>query len=292
MPPASKKKNITKPRVTQRKKVKKETSVWVKIKYWLIFLFVATSIVLGYTYRHGILYYLGFKPLHAETLTKEERKLADLRIYEIVGRHKDKVFGLDISEYQGKINWQDLQKAEEEFPLHFIFIRATAGNDRTDLQFKNNWRKAKANGYIRGAYHYYRPDENSLEQAERFIKTVKLQKGDLPPVLDIEKLPRDQTLESLKLGLQRWLSRVESHYGIEPIIYSGESYYTDFLKAEFSGYKLWVANYSVFGEKIKSDWHFWQFTDKAQIKGIEGNVDVNIYNGSLEELMREIISEK
>ncbi len=87
-------------------------------------------------------------------------------------------------------------------------------------------------------------------------------------------------MDSLKKGLQRWLDRVESHYGIQPIIYSGEKYYTDFLKKEFSKYTFWVANYNEWVGTIKEDWAFWQFTEKAAIAGIPERVDLNIYNGT------------
>jgi lysozyme len=137
---------------------------------------------------------------------------------------------------------------------------------------------------IRGAYHYYRPNENSLEQAELFIKTVKLKKGDLPPVLDIEKLPKEQSIERLKIGLRRWLKAVELHYGVRPIIYTGEKYYDDFLKEEFSDYLFWIANYNFYREEIQDDWLFWQFTEKATVPGIDCKVDVNIYNGDLQQL--------
>lgn len=283
---AAKKKPIAKRRTTRKSK---QPDAWQKAKRWVMLVFIAVLVVAAYKYHNGLLYYLGFKTdKNIDALTKEERKLADLRIYEIVGRNKDKVFGIDVSHYQGRINWEKLQKAEEEFPLHFIFMRATAGKDGKDTRFAHNWKKAVENGYIRGAYHYYRPDENSLAQAEHFIKTVKLAKGDLPPVLDIEKIPNKQSMDSLKVGLQRWLGRVEAHYGMQPILYSGESFYTDFLKKEFSGYRVWIANYSFFEEDIKKEWLFWQFTDQAQIKGIEENVDVNIYNGSLESLLTHV----
>jgi lysozyme len=137
---------------------------------------------------------------------------------------------------------------------------------------------------IRGAYHYYRPNENSLEQASLFIKTVTLKKGDLPPVLDIEKLPKEQSIERLKIGLRRWLKAIEKHYGVRPIIYSGEKYYDDFLKEEFSDYLFWIANYNFYREEIQEDWLFWQFTEKATVPGIDTKVDVNIYNGDLHQL--------
>ena len=246
---------------------------------------MAFIVAMGYQYRHGVLYWLGFKTnKHIEALSKEERKIADLRTYEIVARHKDKVFGIDVSHYQGKIDWETVKNDNTDFSLGFVFVRATAGKNKLDSEYKNNWKGAKANGYLRGAYHYYRPDENSLKQADNFIKNVKLVKGDLPPVLDIEKIPNKQNLDSLKTGLKRWLVKVEKHYGVKPIVYSGESFYTDFLKKEFEGYDLWIANYSFFEEQIRKEWLFWQFTDKAILEGIETNVDVDIYNGSFDEL--------
>ena len=191
---------------------------------------------------------------------------------------------MDVSEYQGKIHWSYVDTLEKKYPLDFVFIRATVGKDRKDLQFNRNWLGAKENKMLRGAYHYYRPNENSLEQAELFIKTVTLRKGDLPPILDIEKLPKNQSLDSLKVGLKRWLKTVELHYGVKPIIYTGEKYYDDFLKDEFSNYLFWIANYNFYREEIDDDWLFWQFTEKASIPGIKGNVDVNIYNGDLQQL--------
>jgi len=284
---ASTHKKVVRKRPVPKSKSKAQPKVTPgKILKYSFLLLLAAFIVAGiYQYRHGLLYYLGFTPAkNIDVLTKDERKIADLRIYEIVAKNKGKVFGLDVSHYQGRINWDSIERTKGEFPLDFMFIRATQGKDGTDSEFKRNWRSAKAGGFIRGAYHYYRPDENSLKQADNFIKGVKLHKGDLPPVLDIEKVPSRQNLDSLKSGLKRWLTRVENHYGVKPIIYSGESFYSDFLQDEFEDYTVWIANYSFFAEEISDDWLFWQFTDKATVKGINGNVDVNMYNGSLTEL--------
>lgn len=276
-----------------RKRKSKKTSTKITqgkiLKYSLLLLFSAFLIAMGYQYRHGFLYWLGFKTdKRIESLSKEERKIADLRTYEILARHKDKVFGIDVSHYQGKIEWGTVANDNPDFPIGFVFVRATAGSKKLDSEFKDNWKGAKSNGFLRGAYHYYRPDENSIKQADNFIKNVKLSEGDLPPVLDIEKIPNKQNLDSLKTGLKRWLVKVEKYYGVKPIIYSGESFYTDFLKKEFKGYDLWIANYSVFTDEIRKEWLFWQFTDKASLKGIETNVDVNIYNGSYAELRKMI----
>lgn len=253
------------------------------LKYSFLLLIVTLFIATCYNYRHGLLYYLGFKTnKRIESLSKEKRQITNLRLYEIVSRHKDKVFGIDVSHYQGRIDWDSLQGAE--FPLHFVFLRASAGKDGIDSQFNRNWDEAGRHNFMRGAYHYYRPNENSLKQADNFIKNVKLGKGDLPPVLDIETIPSKQSMDSLKSGLKRWLDKVEGHYGMKPIIYSGESFYTDFLREEFAGYQLWIANYSFFEDEIRPEWLFWQFTDKGTVKGIDGNVDVDIFNGTLPQL--------
>nr|WP_294935893.1 glycoside hydrolase family 25 protein [uncultured Flavobacterium sp.] len=247
--------------------------------FFVLFIFGAL-----YNYRTSLLCYLGFRSERDTELTEEEREIEDLRIFEVLSRHDTKLAGFDVSEYQGKIQWDKIDKIDEDFPLSFVFVRATAGCKRTDCRFDENWKAAKENFFIRGAYHYYRPNENSIAQADHFIKTVRLGKGDLPPVLDIEKLPREQSMDSLKVGLRRWLKRVENHYKVRPIIYSGESYYTDFLMEEFKEYPFWIANYNYSVGTIKDGWMFWQFTEKAQIKGIKGLVDVNVYNGNIENL--------
>jgi len=246
----------------------------------LALLFIGTL----YHYRAGLAFYLGFKSDKVLEEDEVDKHLSDVRNIQVLENHKGKVIGIDVSEFQGKVDWDEVEILEEKYPVKFVFIRATAGNDRVDGQFKRNWGAAKENKILRGAYHYYRPNENSIEQANLFIKTVKLQKGDLPPVLDIEKLPKNQPLDSLKKGLKRWLNKVEKHYQVRPIIYTGESYYDDFLKEEFGEYLFWIANYNFYREKIEDDWLFWQFTEKASLPGIKHRVDVNIYNGDLEQL--------
>lgn len=265
----------------RRKLKKKKSSFSGK---WIDFFFIGIAILfifsIAYHYRSGIINYLGFKS-HYNSGTNVFSEARNLKVLE---KNEGKTVGLDVSEYQGKIRWSYVDTIEEKYPLRYVFIRATVGKDRVDNQFKRNWLGAKENKMIRGAYHYYRPNENSLQQAELFIKTVKLKKGDLPPVLDIEKLPKEQSIERLKIGLRRWLKAVELHYGVRPIIYTGEKYYDDFLKEEFSDYLFWIANYNFYREEIQEDWLFWQFTEKATVPGIDTNVDVNIYNGDIQQL--------
>lgn len=268
------------------RKPKKKATVFSGnlFRYSIVAFFIVLMLGLGYHYRNGLSYYFGFKSDKISRANREAKRIPDVRNFQVLEKHQGKSIGIDVSEYQGEISWSYVDTLENKHPLHYVFIRATVGKDRKDRKFEKNWLGAKENKMIRGAYHYYRPNENSLEQAELFIKTVTLQKGDLPPVLDIEKLPKNQSIANLKLGLKRWLHAVESHYGVKPIIYSGESYYEDFLKEEFGDYLFWIANYNFYREEIAEDWLFWQFTEKASVPGIKGNVDVNIYNGDLQQL--------
>jgi len=266
---------ISRKPTVRRKTTKKNKSIF-SVNLVLISLLLIGFIFGIYHYRNAILYYFSFK---SEKSLKDD-KVAQARIYQILKAHKDLTFGFDVSQFQGKINWNEVDSLEHKFPLQYVFIRATAGNNKKDIRFDENWAAAKNHHFIRGAYHYYRPNENSLEQAANFIRSVRLQKGDLPPVLDVEKFPKNQSIDSLKLGLQRWLKKVDEHYKVRPIIYTSEKYYNDFLKEDFPEYAFWVANYNFFVENIKNDWLFWQFTEKAKLNGIEERVDVNIYNGT------------
>lgn len=232
-------------------------------------------------YRDGLAYYFSFKTKHR---SEKQSTLALVRTAQVLAKHEGKSVGFDVSEYQGKIQWEALGKVEGQYPLDFVFVRSTAGKDKTDLRFDANWEGAKKAGLLRGAYHYYRPNENSLEQAANFIVHTPLRKGDLPPVLDIEQMPENQSMDRLKLGLQKWLDAVEKHYGVQPIIYTGEKYYDAFLKEEFSQYTFWIANYNFFVEEIDSGWMFWQFTESGEIAGVPGKVDLNVFNGPKERL--------
>jgi lysozyme len=269
-----------------RRKMKKKVSFFSFLftKYSIIAFLVLLLFGMVYHYRNGLAYYFSFKTNKILRENAADKRLSDVRNVQVFENHSGMSVGIDVSEYQGEISWSYVDTLENKYPLHYVFIRATVGKDRLDKKFNENWLGAKKNKLIRGAYHYYRPNENSLEQAELFIETVKLSKGDLPPVLDIEQLPKNQSMSKLKVGLKRWLKRVEEHYKVRPIIYTGEKYYNDFLKEEFSDYLFWIANYNFYREKINEDWLFWQFSEKASVPGIEGNVDVNIYNGDVQQL--------
>ena len=264
-------------RINCHKNRSNKTLAWKKYLFIaLIFIGLSTTV---YRNRATILYYFSFK----KHQNNRNERLNQARIAQILQMHSDKPIGIDVSQYQGKINWNEVKMIDKQL-IRFVFVRAAIGNDGLDARFKENWNAAKQQKFICGAYHYYRPNENSILQAKLFVKNVRLHKGDFPPVLDIEKLPEEQSIDSLKVGLKRWLKFVEKHYQVKPIIYSSERYYNDFLKSEFEDYTFWVANYNFFVNDLQPDWLFWQFSEKGIINGIDEKVDINIYNGTPEML--------
>lgn len=252
---------------------------------WSILIPIGLVFVLSFWhYRTGIFYYFSMMFNKERTFEGSDKSKHDARNIFLMSEHSDKIFGIDISEYQSKIDWPSVNLINEKFPLDFVFIRATMGERKRDKRFKENWNAVIDRNKLRGAYHYFRPNENSIKQAQNFINTVKLLPGDLPPVLDIEERPRSQSMDSLKVGLKRWLDRVEDHYKVKPIVYSGDSYFSDFLEKEFEGYTLWIANYNFWVEKPKGHWNFWQFSEKGSVNGVKGFVDLNMFQGDIEEL--------
>jgi lysozyme len=267
-------------RISTRSRKKKPFLSGLRLRIFLVLIFLGIIGGIGYHYREALAYYFSFKSRHEA----EDEKLYAIRNFQVMSRHDGNAFGFDVSEYQGEVDWAAADSVDGTFPLDFVFIRATYGKDCLDAKFRLNWARAGNRPIARGAYHYYRPDENSLAQAKNFINNVKLGKGDFPPVLDVEKIPEDQPMDSLIVGLKRWVEKVEKHYGVQPIIYCGDRFFSDYLEEEFGGYTLWIANYNFFVETIDDRWTFWQFTENGRVPGIDGPVDVNIFNGSPEEL--------
>ena len=195
------------------------------------------------------------------------------------------VHGIDISHYQGKIDWELLtHNREAQFPIHFIFLKATEGGDHGDDTFTQNFGQARKYGFIRGAYHYFIPTD-ARKQADFFIRTVQLAKGDLPPVLDVETTGK-QSPQELKTAVKTWLDRVEAHYGVKPILYTSYKFKKRYLSDSiFNAYPYWIAHYYVDSVRYEGKWHFWQHTDVGTVPGIEEEVDLNVFNGTMEELL-------
>ena len=269
---------------TVKKKVISDKQLKQNMLFWSIAIpLILVLGIMAWQHRAG-LSYLMIKWFGSKEIARDDQSKFDIRNLEVMRRHYDKIYGIDVSQYQGDIEWDSVHTINNEIAIDYIFLRATMGEKAKDSKFAENWKEVKKKNKLRGAYHYFRPNENSIKQAINFINTVKLEPGDLPPVLDIEEMPRSQSMDSLKSGLKRWLVRIEKHYNVKPVLYSGDKYFADFLEKEFADYTLWIANYNFWVEKPKKHWNFWQFSERGSVKGIKGSVDLNLYNGDIEDL--------
>lgn len=206
------------------------------------------------------------------------------RLYKSFNIHipnKYTIHGIDVSYYQGKIDWP-LVKSMNEDSVHisFAFIKATEGILKVDPYFQRNWREAPKVGIICGAYHYFRPKQNGKWQAKFFLQNVRAEKGDLPLVVDVEEMDGVAPAK-MRQELADFLKYVEDKTGVRPIIYSGLDFYRDYLAGYFSNYPLWIAHY--YQPELNLDkstnWKFWQHSDKARVTGINHVVDFNAFNG-------------
>lgn len=198
------------------------------------------------------------------------------------------IHGIDISHYQGNINWDKLSDATiDGFPLKFVIVKSTEGSSAIDENFNDNFYQAREYGFIRGAYHFWSNKSSARAQANFFLKQVHLEEGDLPPVLDVEHKPKNRSVEDFQRDVLTWLHIVEDKYHVKPIIYTYYKFKEQYLSAPvFDDYPYWIAHYYVEKVEYKGKWNFWQHTDAGRLDGIRGYVDLNIFNGSFYELKR------
>lgn len=203
------------------------------------------------------------------------------------------VNGVDVSRYQGNIQW-DVIAAQD---ITFAFIKATEGSSYEDPCFDFNWEQARANGIYAGAYHFFSFESSGETQALNFIETVGNLDGDLPPVVDLEfygdystnPLSKKETRQIL----DDLLAQLEDFYGVKPIIYTTpKAYYQYLFGGGYGEYPLWMRNTYY---KPTESWEFWQYSDKGELEGYDGKqvdnlemyIDLNVYNGDLEEFLTE-----
>lgn len=191
------------------------------------------------------------------------------------------VHGIDVSHHQSYINWEKVA-SHDDFKVKFCFMKATEGASHKDTQFKNYWVKSKEAKLVRGAYHFYSHSSSPQAQANHYISMVKLEAGDLAPVLDFETESSSVSIYQTRKNLLRWLATVENHYKIKPIIYTNSHIYQKYIKGYFDDYKFWIADYNVSDIAHKmtdKNVLIWQYTERGRVSGISTHVDVNAFLG-------------
>ena len=190
-------------------------------------------------------------------------------------------YGIDVSHHQGMIDWDKVAQSSvaNGLPVKFVMMKATEGSTFTDTSYEENIRKARAAGFVCGTYHFYDPWTSPDKQAAHFISTAHLEKGDIIPVVDVERTGRSSG--DLQRELLIFLKELEAHYGVKPIIYASSKFRKRQLaNPAFDDYPFWVAHYYVVRPGTDKLWSFWQFTDHASIPGISEYTDFNVFKGT------------
>lgn len=207
---------------------------------------------------------------------------------EIPGRYA--IHGIDVSHHQHYVDWNAVKEMNSGGKkIGFVFVKATEGISRTDRLFRRNWTALGRVGLPRGAYHFFLANRDAGAQAKNFIDMVKLEAGDLPPVLDVEDamgLRSDVIRDRVLL----WLKIIESHYGVRPILYTNIDFYKKHLAGALDRYPLWIAHYLHPDKpRIRREWVFWQHSERGRVSGIRTRVDFNVFNGDSIEFSRLLI---
>ena len=198
--------------------------------------------------------------------------------------------GVDVSSYQGEIDWQRLSEQN----IDFAYIKATEGSNHVDECFEKNLTEARKTSLRIGAYHFFSFDSLASTQAENFINTVPVFDGMLPPVIDVEfygeynsKPPED--IAQIKYELSTLIKLLEDRYGMTPIIYATHESYKLFIENDFFECDVWIRDiwkYPTLPDE--REWTFWQYSNRGRLKGYNGEeryIDLNVFCGSREDFL-------
>ena len=195
------------------------------------------------------------------------------------------LLGIDVSTYQGDVDWATVASQG----VFYGFAKATEGASSSDDKFARNWAGMRSLGIVRGAYHFFRPGKDATVQANNFLKTVQsIEAFDLPAVLDLEIDDGLSASAVIDRALQ-WMSIIEAKTGRKPIVYTFPVFWEDKLgnPTQLANYPLWVANFGSGAPYFPSAWRTWsfhQYSESGTLRGIDGNVDLNNFNGDLDGL--------
>lgn len=211
------------------------------------------------------------------------------------------VRGIDVSRYQGEIDWMKVPRQG----IEFAYVKATEGSSHVDQQFAGNVAGARDAGVAVGAYHFFSFDSPGASQAEHFLGTAGVFQGLMVPAVDVEfygnKRENPPDADSVEVQLRDFLDRVELECGKKPVIYATGEAWEIYIRGRFDEYPLWIRNIwrepdlrdgdgPAAGQGDKEDekngqkgWTFWQYTDRGRLEGFSGEerfVDLNVFFGT------------
>ncbi len=194
--------------------------------------------------------------------------------------------GIDVSRYQGTVDWKAVANAGNRFAV----VRASIWNVKVDETFETNWTGARNAGLLVSAYHVVKADIPAQAQIDYFAQALAGHKWDLPPALDIERddgLSTQQITQCVHDCLQYGTQR----FGRSPIVYTGKWFWNSHVAAspEWAQYDLWVASYGAASAVLPAGWtgwKIWQYSGNGHTSGVSGEVDLDWFNGTYDDLLK------
>ena len=215
----------------------------------------------------------------------------------------DRIYGIDLSRHQHEKNnkvyhiyWNKLRitdlgtlstktiKGKVDYPISFAYVKSTEGCTVLNTYYEVDYKAARAHGIRTGTYHFFSTKSAGVAQADYFLKCSKFNKGDLPPVLDVE--PTDAQIVAMggpKVmfhHIRAWMSRVQKHTGKRPILYISQAFANTYMPLDpylADNYHVWIARYGEYKPNLKLA--YWQLSPDGKVRGIHGDVDINVFNG-------------
>ncbi len=193
--------------------------------------------------------------------------------------------GIDVSRYQGTVDW----KAVADAGFRFAVVRATLWNVKVDETFEANWTGAHNAGLLISAYHVLKADVPAAAQIDFYAQALTGHEWDLPPVFDIE-LAGALTTQQITQSARDCLGLGEQRFGRKPIVYTGKWFWDSHVLAsgDWAQYDLWAASYGSASPVLPTgwtSWKIWQYTSTGRVPGIDVDVDLNWFNGSYDDLL-------
>jgi lysozyme len=215
----------------------------------------------------------------------------------------ERIYGIDIARYQhgrGRrpvpILWDKLRitsigkksshnvSGTADYPISFIYIKSTEGTSVRNKFYVNDYAQARKHGIRAGAYHFFSVKSSGAAQAKHFIQNTLFREGDLPPVLDIEPTKAQIQYmggpEVMFRHIRVWLKAVEQRTKVKPILYVNQMFVNNYLSTQPDlkrDYRIWIARYSEYKPDLRLT--YWQLCPDGRVTGIQGYVDINVFNG-------------
>ena len=193
----------------------------------------------------------------------------------------DSFNGIDISRYQGEINWAKVARTYSN--IEFVYIKCTEGATYVDSKCIENAKGAKKSGMKVGGYHFFRMTSSPEDQFANYKRIMDKIGPDLIPMIDVEQND-GHTVKEVKRNLSRLISLIEKEYGVSPMIYGTMRSYNTLCAPDFNSHILYIARYGYEKPIVKGPSHYsiWQYTDQAVLDGIEKRVDLCRFHPSFD----------